>query len=392
MTENRDVFTMSIKELRIYRLIRKMYYNLYNARLMAKYQPKGVKGAVIVMIYSLYGGGAERVASLLANGFSKAHPVIVMCYEKKEKTYELAKGIKEIILPPPFKGSWESKQQLTEQFVRKVKQSSKAIASISLMYAMNKLNVRTKGAEKVICSERNNPAKREPERMQEIEEIYAAADCVVFQSSIVQSLFNETVRNHSAILPNPVTVTCERSGSPNRRIVNVGRLHPQKNQKLLINAFAEFEKSHPAYTLSFYGDGILREDLEHERDALGLHDKVFFHGNVENIHEAISDAEMFVLSSDYEGFSNALLESMIMGIPSISTSCEGSTDVIRHMHNGMLTKVGDLQDLIDAMTYLADHPEQREEMGRQGKLIRAKFEPQAVLQQWNDLIESVNDK
>ena len=63
--------------------------------------------------------------------------------------------------------------------------------------------------------------------------------------------------------------------------------------------------------------------------------------------------------------------------------------MIRHMQNGMLTKVGDLQGMIDAMTYLADHPEHREEMGRQGKLIREKHEPDAVMRQWNKLIESV---
>ena len=367
--------------------MRKAYYRLYNAWVMEKYQPRKVKRAIIIMVYSLYGGGAERVASLLANGFSKNHPVIVICYAKKEQTYRLANGVKEIILPPPFIGNYETQQLLTEKYVRKVKKTSDAIASISLMYSMNKLNVKTKYRELVICSERNNPAKREPEHMQEIEDIYAAADHVVFQSAVVQGLFGETVQKHSSILPNPVTVSCERSGEPKHRIVNVGRLHPQKNQKLLIAAFAAFVERHPDYTLSFYGDGDLLNDLEQQRDALGLHDQVIFHGNTENIHEAISDAEMFVLSSDYEGCSNALLESMIMGIPCISTSCEGAVDVIRHMHNGMLIKVGDLAGLVEAMTYLADHPDHREEMGRQGKLLREKYEPAAVMLQWNSLIE-----
>lgn len=382
---------MVIRETIAWRYLKKAYHAIYNSNLLIRQLPKEdlKKGAVVIMVYSLYGGGSERVACLLANGLSKMYPVILIYSFKKEKSYSLSEEIEAVIQLPPFRGDWEFRQKYIELYINRIKKLSRPAASISMTYSMNRLNVRTKVTEKVICCERNNPIKKNPEKFQEIENIYTMADHVVFQSVIVQKLFNESVQKHSTILPNPVVVSCSRADKPKHRIVNVGRLHPQKNQKILIKAFFEFSKTHPEYTLSFYGEGDLREELENYRDRLGLGEKVIFHGNIENVQNAISDAEMFVLSSDYEGFSNALLESMIMGIPCISTACEGSVDAIQHMVNGILTKVGDAENLSDAMTYLADNPNIREEMGKQARKVREKYLAENAIPQWIDMVERI---
>ena len=340
---------------------------------------------VFVMVYSLYGGGAERVACTLASGLADEYRVILIYLSEKGETYPLDPRV-ETILVPDFLEPAETNGQMQEKYIRVLKRRLQPVAAISLMFRMNGINVRTASGEAVICSERNNPARREPEHMEEIRSIYGQADHVVFQSSVVRGLFDERIRAHSTIIRNPVRVTCMRQPETAHRIVNIGRLNPQKNQAMLIRAFAAFAETHPAYTLSFYGDGDLQPALEALAEELGIRDRVLFHGNVTEIHKAVSDAEIFVLSSDYEGLSNALLECMMMGFPCISTRCEGSVDVITDRVNGLLTDIGDEAQLTQALSLLADDPAFREQLGKQAAVSAEAFRPEKIIQEWSCLI------
>ena len=107
----------------------------------------------------------------------------------------------------------------------------------------------------------------------------------------------------------------------------------------------------------------------------------------DKIHEAVADAEMFVLSSDYEGLSNALLECMMMGMPCISTACEGSMDVIRSGENGILTEIGDQEQMASAMARLADDPELRERLGKAAAVTAERFRKEEVVRKWIEVIE-----
>ena len=339
---------------------------------------------VLIMCSSLYGGGAERVACHLACGLVKRHRVFMVYIQDKGETYPLDPDI-QILAMPKFRGTWQEVMDGRIEYVRQVKKLLKIRAAVSFMFTMNKVNVRSGGDLKVICSERNNPAKRDPEHLKEIEGLYEKADHVVFQSRAVRDLFSQKVRDHAGIIVNPVAVSCGRTES-RHRIVNVGRLVPQKDQAMLIRAFAAFRRDHDGYTLSFYGIGELAEELQDLADRLGLGDAVQFHGQVRNVHAAVADAEMFVLSSVYEGLSNALLECMMMGLPCISTRCEGSVDVIRSGENGILVDIGSEEQMTEAMTRLAEDAALRERLGAQARETSAQFRTERVLEQWEQLI------
>ena len=357
---------------------------LKTVRTLYKEEPE--KPGVLIMCSSFYGGGAERVASRLANGLSKRYRVTLLCIQDKGRTYPLDPEIR-IIQMPFFHGTWDMVNGSRAVFAREVKRILGIRAAISFMYTMNRVNVESKGVETVICSERNNPQKRYPQRMQEIDEMYAAADHVVFQSEKVRGMFSENVQKHGSVIVNPVAVTCGRKGG-SHRIVNVARLVPQKNQAMLIRAFAAFYRSHPGYTLSFYGTGELAQELRTLADSLGIGQAVQFHGQVWDVHAAIADAEIFALSSDYEGLSNALLECMMMGFPCISTRCEGSVDVIRQEENGILTQIGSEEEMRAALTRLADDAELRMRLGAQARETAKRFLPERVFAQWEDLLET----
>ena len=160
----------------------------------------------------------------------------------------------------------------------------------------------------------------------------------------------------------------------------------QKNQSLLIRSFAKFHDLFPEYTLTIYGEGPLRTELQELAISLGLSSEISFPGNLEKVHNAIMDAEMFVLSSDFEGLSNALLECMTMGIACISTRCEGSTDVIRDGENGLLVETGDEEGLKTAMVRLAEDPLLRSRLEGQACKDAAAFSTERIVEQWEKIL------
>ncbi len=339
---------------------------------------------VLIMCYSFYGGGAERVACRVAEALARDARVYLFCTFDKGKNY-LRDDSVPVICVTRFSGPDRISMAFMRLFVRLLKKELKIDAAVSFMFSMNMVNAGSGHRARIICSERNNPAKREPWNMGRIEKIYEAADAVVFQTEAVRDLFGEKVKAHAAVIPNPVDVACSRTES-RHRIVNIGRLDEQKNQAMLLRAFAEFRETHPDYTLSIYGEGKLREELQALAEELGIADSAFLEGNCPDVHERIADAEFFVLSSDYEGMSNALLECMTMGFPCISTACEGSREIIRSGEDGILTPVGGQDELRDAMALLADSPELREKLGANAKKTVERFRTDAVIEQWKQVI------
>ena len=349
---------------------------------------KSGRKAVLIMVDSFYRAGAQRVAATLADGLSEDYSVTIFCKKKDTLEYPVPKGVGMLYLPT-FIGDKEEQARYEERYVKWIKMRLRIKASISMLFWMNDMNVRCRARDKVICCERNNPSKKEPENMGRICSIYEQADHVVFQSQKVRDLFPESVKSHSSIILNPTLTEIKRKEPSRHRIVNIGRLHPQKNQKMLIRAFNEFYRSHPGYELSIYGDGEERRNLEGLIHDLGLEDAVILHGNTDNVHEEAADAEMVVLSSDYEGLPNALLECMMMGMACISTACEGAVDVIDNNENGLLTEIGDEKALAEAMALLADDPALRKKLGDNAQKSSGRFRKDRIIAQWKQLIEDL---
>ena len=173
-----------------------------------------------------------------------------------------------------------------------------------------------------------------------------------------------------------------------KEIVTVGRLEPQKNQKLLINAFSELAKKFPDYTLVIYGEGSLRKKLEKYIESKGLKDRVFLPGAKNNIQEYIKDASLFVLSSDYEGIPNALIEAMAIGLPCVSTDCSpgGARELITNGENGVIVECRNSNELATAMARLLTDRESAKRMGTNAKKIYTRVDKNLVCNRWLDLI------
>lgn len=346
---------------------------------------------IAFVIGSMGRGGAERVISILANDYAQnGWEVDILLLLRNECAYELSSTINVIDVSGDRTSRWlrlpmwiGGIRRYAKQYRPNVVVAFAARINIITQVSLAYMNI------PVVVSERNDPYKDGRGTLVNImtKWLYPKAEAVVFQTKRAKSYF--PTLDNACIISNPIEVHSVRKDVLKNRIVTVGRLAEQKNQKMLIEAFAKVHEKHPDYTLDIYGEGHLRDSLQQLISELKLDDIVTLKGVASDIHEQIADAKLFVLSSDYEGLSNALLEAMMMGLPCISTSCAGSDEYIRHGESGILVEVGNSSAMSDAMVYMITHVDVANQMGEYAKIMSNEFARPNVIRQWNKVISNI---
>ncbi len=147
------------------------------------------------------------------------------------------------------------------------------------------------------------------------------------------------------------------------KLITVGRLAPVKQHKVMIDAVKLSINDGIKVTLTIVGDGPEYDNLVDYVKTSGLHESIKFKGFRTDIDTLLADHHVFVLSSDYEGISIALLEAMSTGLSSISTDVGGIPDTIIDQKTGILVDKGDSANMAKAIRQLATNPSQLEMMG-----------------------------
>jgi len=125
-------------------------------------------------------------------------------------------------------------------------------------------------------------------------------------------------------------------------LLSAGRLKPQKRFDRLLKAFGTVARQRSNTVLLIMGEGTLRFELENLSRELGIRDRVDFVGFQRNPFAWMSKADLFVLSSDFEGLPMTLLEAMACGVPVVSTDCpSGPAEIIIENENGLLSPLDD---------------------------------------------------
>ena len=353
---------------------------------------------VLIMISSLGGGGAERIATRLASELSRRHEVYLLPFSTTERPYPVAD---EVHVVDGALYDLRQKKPRPQQLLRlahtalsvvpaivRLRRTKRIDTTISMLLGPNILNVVAPGGGRKVLCERNNPARKGAVRFALSKWVYRHGDAVVFQSNHVRSLFSKRVQERGVIIPNPVEVTCVAAPVEQREelIVSAGRLVAQKNHGLLIRSFARFASSHPGYELRIYGDGPLRTSLEALAAELGLEGRVGIEPFSETLHEDMRTAQVFVLSSNFEGMPNSLLEAMTMGLPCVVTAFPSADELLKDGENALVVPVGDEAAMAGAMARLADDEELRTRI-EAGALARAAdFTIDAVMPQWEAIL------
>lgn len=156
-------------------------------------------------------------------------------------------------------------------------------------------------------------------------------------------------------------------------LLAVGRLAYQKGFDILINAVPALIKKHPHLTVNICGKGSLRADLQSQISNLGLSDHVKLLGIWNNMAPLLAIADIFILSSRFEGLSRAMLEAMAAGIPVVATRVEGVEEVVTDGVHGLLVPSEDPDALTGALLQLINNPQMRKQMGAaaQGHIMAA---------------------
>ncbi|MBU2975921.1 glycosyltransferase [Zobellia sp. B3R18] len=345
---------------------------------------------ISIFIYSMAGGGAERVVSYLLpyiqqQGFT-VHLVLMndtISYDLPQDTVihylERSKGdengiIKLIKLP-----------FLAFQYARLLKKLN-ITHSFSLLTRPNYINTLSRlfpsSSPKIIISERSFPSLQygygnfqSKVNNWLISKLYPKADYILCNS---QGNADDLTTNYGIelnitdVIYNPVDI--ERIAKIQRitsffnpdyfNLVTIGRLDSGKNHELLIRALQNIPKAR----LYLLGDGVLLKYLTELTKQLNLQDRVFFLGFDNNPYQYLKAADLFVFGSNHEGFPNVLLEAMCCGLPILTTNCKSGPSEIMKLEEahdqdimktpyGILTPVSDVGLMAKGMTYFLENPE-----------------------------------
>jgi len=351
--------------------------------------------SVIFIMPAMLGGGAERVVTLLSEYLVEQDCSVRICLMNKNQVdYELpAKVIVDTTYIRGCKGIVKSIRRLHD--LRSLLRKNKGAVFISF-FSMFNIYLLTAGLglkRKIIVSERLDPARSIPDKKWLIalrSILYQKATKIVFQTPDAMAYFGEKVRMKGIIISNPIKdgLPERYEGARRKVVVSFARLEPQKNYPLLIDAFKLFINKHPEYKLSIYGKGSCEGQLVEKVKQDGLADKVTLHGFDPDVHEKIRDCAMFVLPSDYEGLSNAMLEAMGMGLPCICTDCPpgGAKMFINSGINGFLTPVGDTGRLFEAMDRLAVDADLAGSMSKEAEKVKSLLNKDIICGLWKQII------
>ena len=213
----------------------------------------------------------------------------------------------------------------------------------------------------------------------------------VFQTLGAMDYYKKGMRERGTVIANPIFVDQEppyvSAKEREKTVVSVGRLDNfQKRYDVMLDSFAIFSKIHPEYRLKLYGTGNDEETIRAWCKEKGVADQIDFMGVTTSPIRDIAKDGMFLITSDFEGISNALLEAMAAGLPCVSTDHTpgGARLLIEDGKNGLLAPVQNPQKLADAMCHFAEDEELAERCGVEARKVIHRFAPETIVDQWEN--------
>lgn len=324
-----------------------------------------------------YGGAARRFVELANALANRKHTVTMLLYNDVVQISNLIdKRINVIIDNIENKNmNWIIRNifyrykciKLINTYVRRI--DCDIVISFNDMVNINVLLSKEAAKKKRVISERCDPYYNKLYLQLIKKMIYKRANGIVFQTQGARDFFGSTLKSKNEIISNPLPSNIKfnkYNGTREKTIVSVARLWIyQKRQDVLLYAFKEFSKTHNDYTLILYGDGPDESKIYDMIKKLDLEKSVFVAGAHDNVIELIKNASVFVLSSDFEGMPNALIEAMAIGLPVVSTDCSpgGARFLINNGINGLIVERSNYLELAKAISYMIENPDESNKMG-----------------------------
>ncbi len=249
----------------------------------------------------------------------------------------------------------------------------------------------------VVSAERGDPYQFSAFWRRLVNWTYKKSDYCVFQLEKARDFFGKEVSDHSFVIPNPyvpINNVEPYFGIRKKTIVSAGRFAPQKRFDILIEAFAMVHKLHTDYKLVLYGGGDCLAEYRGLAKQLGIEDSVEYPGYVRNIPSAVCEDGVFVLSSDYEGIPNSLIEAMSVGLPVVATDCTpgGPAFLTNNGERGLLVPVHDVDAMANAILKLIEDEELSNTLSKRASEIVKQLHIDVINNMWMEAFTQMLEK
>ena len=356
-------------------------------------------------------GGAERVCVNLANEFvekgNKVH-IVVLNLENDVNTHLLDKRVHVHSLNvsrlryspiamlryvkkyhPPFLFVFGNEMAVILNKLRK----AHLINTPLIVRVLNNVNI-SLSKEDNVSPIVENYLKNAQKQLADMDHVIAQCDAMkemLLEKKLVRE--NQISRVYNPVSGSLIQKTmelkvpyAERDKDRIRQIIFIGRLDPQKNLPHLIEAFLKVNKEMPNTCLRLIGNGNLTESIKELVESRGLSNCVSFDGVCKNMESIYSQADMIVLSSEYEGMPNCLIEAIGCGIPIVSYDCPiGPREIVVDDVNGYLVKYNDINQLAEKMMECLSRDWDEEDIQKTAE----KFDVSYIADEYLDLFEKV---
>ncbi|CAN0618267.1 GalNAc-alpha-(1-_4)-GalNAc-alpha-(1-_3)-diNAcBac-PP-undecaprenol alpha-1,4-N-acetyl-D-galactosaminyltransferase [Burkholderia multivorans] len=363
---------------------------------------------VMIVVHSLLGGGAERVAANLAHDWAERgwDVSLVTLLSQASDFYTVGSQVRRIALNLADGSNSIIDNALTAN-VRRIVRLRRVIRTDAPHVV---LGIDTPGSVlsilasrglpcKVIATEHSHPPQIGGRRWKILRRwLYSSADQVVALTRETGAWLEQHCRcKRVKVIPNavslpipviePVLETGPIVAADRRMLLAVGRLVETKGFDRLIDAFAQIAADVPQWDLVILGDGREHDALQSRLASAGLTGRVLLPGRAGNVADWYARADLYVMSSRFEGFPMTLTEAMASGCPAVSYDCDtGPRDIIEHGDNGLLVRpVGDTQKLAEALHTLMTNDRERARMAARAPRVLESFSPARTFAKWREV-------
>ena len=366
---------------------------------------------LLVFIHSLHSGGAERVTANLANHWAgKGWRVTVVTLASESLDfYELHPAVNRIALDlaeesaNPLVAIINNLRRILA--LRRVLRKLRPDVALAMMSSANILltlavvglrGIATVGSERVYPPRFPLGTIRETLRMH----LYARLTAVVaLTEESATWLRQHTQARDIVCIPNaafwPLPEMQLHLKPPDmpkgqRLLLAVGRLCEQKGFDLLIALFQRIAKDFPSWMLVILGEGPDRKSLKEQVESAGLADRILLPGRAGNVGQWYEAADLYVMTSRFEGFPNTLAEAMAHGLSAVSFDCDtGPRDIIRHGVDGLLAPADNVDVLEKALRRIMSDESLRRRFAARAMEVRERFSLEKVAGMWERLFDEV---
>lgn len=359
---------------------------------------------IMFSVYTLAGGGAERVISILSDNLSNlGFDVSLILVKRVQDEYYINPKVK-IYTIENFgyrcqEGNKLSRTYKRVEILRGILKENKPDYIFAFLGNMIRdVYVASVGTGvRVIGALRVNPQNMSKFDRFCLNYVFDHCAAVFLQTYSQKKFISKKAEKRSFVVPNPVNSEIIEAGKEKEynatmnKIVTCGRLSPQKNHKMLIEAMIQVHQLHSKVRLEIYGSGSEESSLKDLIQQKNADSYIFLKGRSNNVIEILLQADIFVLSSNYEGMPNALMEAMAMGLPCISTDClTGPRELIGENERGILVEIDHISAMVDAICILVEKPSLGIEYGQNARnFILNNYTPEIITQQ---LLANINNK